>query len=562
MSMYSKVISSLCSTEYSKDKGDLFISDNQTKIHYFIDLHIHDYFIPSKRQEQAEKNYLQRAVLTKAFLHLKNGNIEEAEISFNNSLRFGQTNNDDHTIHQSLLNLIYIQYIKEDFKMMVNYLGNLFSLFNLDPYYLLCAYFYYIDVDSEINIEMYINDLKHNPQVDLNKIELVNHSYKDILTSLEESFFNKGLKKIDTLKNIQKVRNLVDLKLLDSVEVFDISASSIIFERVNTNLIENDYCAMILWKYLNKMVSDNTGYVLEQIQRNSFFMNDNAISDYYRVSLVLWLNLNLNAKDLFDNNKQILLTESQHFLNPLIRYNNEYLECMVMLKRNQYIQLKKKLLDKLKTLISIGYCKRVYFKFLRLLLITYIEIKDYRQARLLIDNNIEIAVSYNLNEFYYEFKVYDMLLNIKKMNYLKTERIASNIRYGVMRMSSEVKSLFFYTLTLLKVNKTRGVEKNSQAYTELMKDAQNNANHGLKYSLKIMDLEQCKKLLFMSSLIAKSLNNKLKAETTSKKFIQIENLQYFINDNYRSLGKINQQFPEFLSFYTRISQVLYQIAEN
>lgn len=246
-------IKSLFATEFSRDREDFFISENQTKIHNFIDFNIHSYFISTEGKEMTNQNFLQRAVLTKAFLNLKDGNIEEAEISFNNSLRFGQTNGDNLTIHQSLLNLIHIQFIKEDFRKMINYLGNLFSLFNLDPYYLLCAYFYYIDVDKEVNIDLYLNELKNNPQMDLNKIELVNHTYKDLLSSFEENYFNKKGKKCDAFSQMLNAKNLINLKLLDSADSYDVSAGEIIFERVNIGSVDNDFGSMILWKYLNNV---------------------------------------------------------------------------------------------------------------------------------------------------------------------------------------------------------------------------------------------------------------------------------------------------------------------
>lgn len=227
-----------------------FSIDKQEKVHLFIDTNIGLFFSPPLLGANDGVNYVQRAVLIQAFLNLKSGNIEEAEIGFNNALRFGQVNQDQLTISHSLLYLIYVSYVKEDFKSAVGFLENLLSLSNVDPYCTLCGYLYYLEFETEINVNMYKSELKGINQIQLNEVEMLHHTLKQLFTQIEEQYFEKGAKRHSDIGQAPRIESLVNSKFLNILYTSSVSSSKVLFNKIDLNVVDTDSCVKSIWTYI------------------------------------------------------------------------------------------------------------------------------------------------------------------------------------------------------------------------------------------------------------------------------------------------------------------------
>ncbi len=110
-----------------KDQVWQNVNNFNYKIHAYIDKEISNFYPIQRMEQKHQKDYIQKAILLKASLYLKQGNLEEAEICFNDSIRFSQINKDYETINSGLIYLVSIYYIKEEFEKMKKTLKNFFS---------------------------------------------------------------------------------------------------------------------------------------------------------------------------------------------------------------------------------------------------------------------------------------------------------------------------------------------------------------------------------------------------------------------------------------------------
>ena len=216
----------------------------------FIDANISLFFSGLAIGTNENINYVQRAVLIQAYLNLKSGNIEEAEIGFNNALRFGQVNQDQLTISHSLLHLIYINCMKESFKEAVGYLENLLSLSNVDPYCTLCGYLYYLELETEIDVDRYRSELKGVNQAHLNEVELLYHVLKQLSTQYEDQYFEKAHRRQNDIFSMQRIEHLLNTKILNILATSGTSSSKTMFNKIDMRLIDSDAGLKGIWRYV------------------------------------------------------------------------------------------------------------------------------------------------------------------------------------------------------------------------------------------------------------------------------------------------------------------------
>lgn len=219
-------------------------------MHLFVDSNITLFFAAPTLGVSEGANFVQRAVLIQAFLNLKSGNIEEAEIGFNNALRFGQVNQDQLTISHSLLHLIYISYVRESFKAAVGYLENLLSLSNVDPYCTLCGYLYYLEFDTEIDLGVYKSELKGVNQTQLNEVEMLHHTVKQLVAQFEEQYFEKGARRFSDVRCSRRVEALVDAKFLCILSSSPSSGAKIMFGKLDLEALDTDTGAKAVWTHI------------------------------------------------------------------------------------------------------------------------------------------------------------------------------------------------------------------------------------------------------------------------------------------------------------------------
>lgn len=238
----------------------------------------------------------------------------------------------------------------------------------------------------------------------------------------------------------------------------------------------------------------------------------------------------------------------------------DLLSFKALFRRQRYNDLKKLLVDKLKRLLELGYCKKTYFEFLLLLLDVYVELKDFSQASSLVDNNLQATVQYNLELYYYTLKVYQMRVYTEIGNLDKAQRIHSEMKIGVAKARSKVQALFYYTSSLLFVKvcksaKSRGDQTLGSCYEQLHCSLKMSAEK----ALLILDVELLKKLAFLSAVLNDNLEQPILAESWAKKHLQIDSVGLFVQKNYKLLEKDGLSTASDVTFFKQVYKILKQI---
>ena len=245
------------------------------------------------------------------------------------------------------------------------------------------------------------------------------------------------------------------------------------------------------------------------------------------------------------------------FLEPDMGYLVDLLGFRAMYKRKKHYELKNLLVDKLKHLLELGYCKRSYFELLALLLDVYVELNDFTQVSNLVDNNLQTAVQYNLETYYYLLKVYELRVYTETGNLDKAESIYKDTKLGVNKMERKVQALFYYNVALLFIKLyTKDGRDGYKPAQGIGKDMQNNLRAASDCALEILDLELLNKVAFSFAVVSDIANEPANAELWAKKHLQVEHVCSFVEKNYKPSDLDRAGISGTMSFFGRVYSAL------
>lgn len=287
-------------------------------------------------------------------------------------------------------------------------------------------------------------------------------------------------------------------------------------------------------------------------------MVESAVGKFYINAFNINVCLNTNNIESAEEALIELRNLGSRFIEPDMAHYIDLLTFNIMFKRKNFDALKKSLIDKLKQLLDLGYCKQTYFRFFVLLLDVYIELKDFNQVSNLVDNNINITVQYNLELYYYLLKAYEMRVYIEIGNLDKAHTIYKDTKLGVNKTRNKVRALFYYTSSLLFIKlDALSAKKGQQTESNLYKDLK----IAIESALSIMDVELLKKLTFLAAIINDSYVQPLVAEIWSKKYLQVDSIEAFVQKNYRRLDMGINEIGVALSFNRKVYKLLHNVID-
>ena len=555
-----------------KKKNDNFskLSKFNKKFHFFIDNKIIQYFprfLKNKTQKtinsispQNEPDLIQKAVLLKAFLNLLRGNLEEAEICFNDSIRFGQINKDTETINSGLIYLIIIYGIKEKNLEKSKKLKDFFSLNlnNKNPILIFYACLYYLDLDKE-----YDENLKKVENLHI--IENCFYSIKKIIKFLQDSFFDGKLKYFANKNNLYKFQELMNLKFLEIFQDYNKNFKKVIFAEIDfSSQLTFFYKQLVLFKHFIFLTEENIENIFEIFQNLHFSylklnQNHRDFFFFYLGSLFEIRKENYDtAQDYFEKSQNI----SKNFIDPYYKHSLDYLKCLIFLKKKKFDDLKICLNLKLKQLKKLSYSKNLYFKFLSLKIQFFAEIQNHNKIGEIIRNNLNFIKKHNLYKYYHLFLIYEAKIFSENGNLEESLYKFKKINFVILRTNTNLNMIYNYeyALCIMRLLKKNNDLKNDKI-CYFKKKARNLILIALEESLKILDFRIIKNCLFFLSAHARFEDNDFLKEDFAKKVLQIELLQVKLIKNKLILARSRNLYSDLIIYEKRIFGIVKDILE-
>lgn len=505
--------------------------------HFFIDNKIIQYFPrfknsknPSKTSPPSqEPDLIQKAVLLKAFLNLLRGNLEEAEICFNDSIRFGQINKDTETINSGLIYLIIIYGIKEENLEKSKKLRDFFSLNlnNKNPILIFYACLYYLDLDRE-----YCGGGKGE---DLHIIENCFYAVKKIVKYLEDSCFDGKLKYFGRKNDLRKFQELMNLKFLELFGEYYKNFRMVIFDEID---FEKElgffYKQFVIFKHFLFLTEESFERIFEVFGslHESYLELNVEHRDFFFLYLGALFEIRHENYCIAEDYLEKAQTKSTNFIDPYYKHAIDYLKCLIYLKTKKFDKLKTSLNKKLKTLKKLSYSKNLYFKFLSLKIKFLSQIQNQNKITEIIRNNLNFIKKHNLYNYYHLFLIYEAKILSENGNIEESLYKFKKINFIILRTKTSLNMIYHYeyALCIMRFLKKENNLKNEEIL-EFKRKARKFVFIALEEAGKISDFRILKNCLFFLSVQASFGEDEMEKEVFAKKVLQIELLQVKLRKN-------------------------------